>query len=95
MTTKTTIKGGILLGFSVAIGWSAWDGIFQIVRHAEPKLPPEVRELTPYDATDDAETGARSGLALHTDHGNGCQYLVTRQGHITPRLGSDGKQICE
>lgn len=36
----------------------------------------------------------RSRLTLRTDFGTGCQYLETFVGGITPRLGSDGRQIC-
>lgn len=37
----------------------------------------------------------RSGLALRTDHGTGCQYLVSLYGGITPRMDSSGKQVCK
>ena len=47
-----------------------------------------------YDDTDHP-SGERSNMALRTDHGTGCQYLETLWGGITPRLNSDGKQICE
>lgn len=36
----------------------------------------------------------RSGMGLFTDYGTGCQYLGSPRGGITPRLGTDGKQIC-
>ena len=48
-----------------------------------------------YDDTDDAANGERSGVALITDHGTGCEYLQSSQGHLTPRLNSDGNQICK
>lgn len=47
---------------------------------------------TPYDDTD--PPGGRSGMDLLTDHRTGCQYLY-RRGAITPRMGRDGRQICE
>ena len=47
-----------------------------------------------YDATDDAQNGIRSKMALYTDYGTGCQYLATRSGHLTPRLDKDGKHMC-
>ncbi|WP_018184668.1 hypothetical protein [Kaistia granuli] len=47
----------------------------------------------PMDDTD--APGERSGLRLHTDHGTGCQYLATRDGALSPRLGADGRQICQ
>ncbi len=47
----------------------------------------------PQDDTD--SYGNRSGLGLRRDHGTGCQYLESRFGGLTPRLGADGRQICE
>ena len=47
--------------------------------------------MAPYDDTD--PPGGRSGMALLTDHGTGCQYLY-RSGAITPRMDATGKQIC-
>ena len=51
-----------------------------------------------YDSTDNATAervmDRRSGLALHTDHLTGCQYLTARGGGITPRLDVEGNQIC-
>jgi len=38
--------------------------------------------------------GSRSGIALRTDNGTGCQYLESRFGGLTPRLDRAGKQIC-
>lgn len=46
------------------------------------------------DGTDDRETGQRSGMALRTDHGTGCQYLESAKGGITPRLDRNGKHYC-
>lgn len=45
------------------------------------------------DATD-PPSGARSGVRLRTDSGTGCQYLETKGGAITPRMGRDGRQMC-
>lgn len=39
--------------------------------------------------------GGRSGVKPVTDALTGCQYLITRDGGITPRLDADGKHICE
>ena len=36
----------------------------------------------------------RSGLEIKVDNLTGCQYLQSRRG-LTPRLGKDGKQLCE
>lgn len=46
----------------------------------------------PRDNTD--PPNGRSGMMLLTDHMTGCQYLY-RHGAITPRMGKDGKQLCE
>lgn len=55
--------------------------------------------FTPYDSTDDAENSERSGMRLYIDHGTGCQYLsgggLFGPIGITPRLDSDGDQVCE
>lgn len=51
--------------------------------------------LTPFDQTDDDSRQVRSGMALRTDHGTGCQYLQTWSGGITPRLDGTGRQICK
>jgi len=47
-------------------------------------------------ATDDSDGSAteRSGFKLQSDWGTGCQYLVTPQGHATPRLNPDGTTFC-
>jgi hypothetical protein len=29
-----------------------------------------------------------------TDMMTGCQYIVSKEGGVAPRMGSDGKQIC-
>lgn len=52
----------------------------------------EASGLRNRDATDGPN--GRSGMKLRTDHGTGCQYLETADGGITPRLGSDGRQMC-
>lgn len=51
--------------------------------------------LSVYSPTDDTDFGAwrRSGLQLFTDARTGCQY-VARDGALTPRMGADGKQVC-
>lgn len=40
------------------------------------------------------DNNRRFGLKLHTDAMTGCQYLSTSGGGITPRLDSQGRQIC-
>ena len=42
----------------------------------------------------DAES-FRSGLEIKTDCLTGLQYLATASGGLTPRVGSDGKQMME
>ena len=46
---------------------------------------------------DDSDSGpwSRSGLSVRTDALTGLQYLESRSGHLTPRLGPDGKQISK
>lgn len=34
-------------------------------------------------------------MILRTDYGTGCQYLCGPLGGCTPRMGIDGRQICE
>lgn len=46
-----------------------------------------------YDATDNADSRVRSGMALYTDHGTGCEYLGNPRGGITPRLDVDGRHM--
>lgn len=48
--------------------------------------------LSKPDETDSATE--RSALKLYTDYGTGCQYIETRRGGLSPRLDTDGKQIC-
>jgi hypothetical protein len=48
----------------------------------------------PYDSTDDTLRKERSGLAIYTDHGTGCQYVGRFFGGLTPRLDKDGKPMC-
>lgn len=48
----------------------------------------------PYDSTDDAENGERSGMVLYTDNMTGCQYLEAGIiGGMTPRLDGTGKHV--
>ena len=93
--TETRIKNAFSLGLWIAFGFFAVRGLYKVAEILEPRLPVETRQFLPYGETDSEEDAKRSGLELRFDHGTGCQYLVTRQGHITPRLGRDGKQICE
>ena len=51
-----------------------------------------VEWLQPKDNTDPPD--GRSGMALYTDALTGCQYLGTGWGGLTPRLYSDGVQVC-
>jgi len=65
------------------------------------------RDMAAYDDTDDhsVDPPERSGMALLTDHGTGCQYLQPRGSMLsglliipspplTPRLDQFGQQVC-
>ena len=45
------------------------------------------------DTTD--SPSSRSGLEIKTDCMTGLQYLTTASGGLTPRIGSDSKQMLE
>ena len=46
-------------------------------------------------ARDDTDApDIRSGFSLFTDYKTGCQYIGWTGHAITPRIGSDGRQIC-
>lgn len=47
----------------------------------------------PFYTRVDPGTGT-AGLAVETDAGTGCQYILTPLGGIVPRTGADGKQRC-
>lgn len=79
-----------VFGFGVAAGVTAFIGFGAIVT-----MPIHYFFPPPMDATDHPGTKERSGLKLHIDYGTGCQYLVTADGGITPRLEEDGKQMCD
>ena len=50
--------------------------------------------LTPYDDTDDIESGVRSGMVLYTDNLTGCQYLKgSFFAELTPRVNGKGRHI--
>jgi hypothetical protein len=52
--------------------------------------------ITPKDNSDPPGFWSRSGMALYTDHLSGCQYLRgSLFGGLTPRMDSDGKQVCD
>jgi hypothetical protein len=39
--------------------------------------------------------GVETGLILYTDILNGCQYVrASGRDGLTPRMGKDGKQVC-
>lgn len=48
-----------------------------------------------YGRDDSDPPGSRSGLGVFVDHRTGCHYLSRPFGGLTPRLGRDGKQICD
>lgn len=48
------------------------------------------------DDSDPDDWGARSGVAVRTDHYNGCQYLESSRGHLVPRVDGSGQHVgCE
>ena len=47
-----------------------------------------------FERDDTDGKSVRSGMELRTDFGTGCQYLESKGGGITPRLKSDGRQVC-
>lgn len=50
-------------------------------------------KTVPYDDTDDASNGVRSGMMIYTDHYTGCQYLGKLFGGVTPRLSRKGEHM--
>lgn len=88
MTPKEVEKIGKQLteGAITAIG--KWAIIALLGFTAWQWVSPPARDAT------DPPSGARSGMRLRTDSGTGCQYLETRAGALSPRLGPDGKQVC-
>lgn len=50
-------------------------------------------QITDRDSSDGRS--GKSGMIVRTDAFSGCQYLETKDGSITPRMGVDGKQICD
>ena len=47
----------------------------------------------PFYTRVDPRTGT-AGLAVETDAGTGCQYILTPLGGIVPRTGPDGRPKC-
>ncbi len=47
----------------------------------------------PFYTKVDPRTGT-AGLAIETDAGTGCQYILTPLGGIVPRTARDGHQMC-
>ena len=42
----------------------------------------------------DQPSGKRSGMRPRRDALTGCEYLESWTGALTPRMGSDGRQVC-
>jgi hypothetical protein len=62
---------------------------------APAQVATNARQQAVPDDTDDMQNGKESGLQLRTDFGTGCQYLmVAPSSALTPRLGEDGKPLC-
>lgn len=70
-----------------AILWVAIVGTIVFVAHAW------VTGGFPFFTRVDPRTGT-AGLAVETDAGTGCQYILTPLGGIVPRTGSDGRPMC-
>lgn len=50
----------------------------------------------PVQKDDTDPPNGRSGLTLYTDNLTGCQYLAIHYNSgLTPRMGKDGKQVCQ
>lgn len=77
------VKAGVAQAIKLALIWIVAAGLFVAA----------LSRCQPTDSTD-YSTSDRSGLKLHTDAMTGCQYLSTSGGGITPRLDSQGRQIC-
>ncbi|MBC9176786.1 hypothetical protein [Pseudoroseomonas ludipueritiae] len=72
-----------------AAAWGASAGIASLLL-----MIAAVNYVTGANPPDDTDSpSARSGLALHTDHRTGCQYLSALFGGVTPRLDGQGKQV--
>lgn len=48
--------------------------------------------LIPYDDSDSPPR--RSGMVIYKDHLTGCEYLGKFFGGVTPRLDTNGRQVC-
>lgn len=90
---KVRVRDPIGLGAGLMIGVLGGMFIARMAVQAYDQYAPVDWPRIERDATD-SETD-RSNLGLRIDHGTGCQYLVTSLGGITPRLGSDGRHVCE
>ncbi|MBZ9649414.1 hypothetical protein K9B33_17910 [Sphingobium sp. 3R8] len=86
MTPVEKIGKQLTEGALSAIG--KWVIIAALCLAAWQWISPPARDAT------DPPSGPRSGMRLRTDNGTGCQYLETKGGALSPRLGSDGKQVC-
>ncbi len=57
-------------------------------------IAPILAAFRPYNDTDDAVNGNRSGMALYTDNLTGCQYLKAGFfGELTPRRDGKGTHV--
>ena len=77
------VKAGVAQAIKLTLIWIVAAGVFVAA----------LSRCQPTDSTDTSRSD-RSGLKLHTDAMTGCQYLSTSGGGITPRLDSQGRQIC-
>jgi len=69
-------------GFALGVGIVIWS----IIQLFEASRLSEVESLKRQITTQ---------LTVFTDKDNGCQYVAVYPTGITPRMGTDGKQVCQ
>lgn len=60
-------------------------------KHAHPQ---EYAAQIAKQRQEDLQHDGMDGLVIFTDPQTGCQYLNSPGRSMTPRMGTDGKQIC-
>ena len=69
-------------------------GILTLSSIAGAEIDAAIFKWSGYGADSTDTEDHRSGMALFTDAGTGCQYLASPWGGITPRMGASGKHVC-
>ena len=86
---ETALYGALMMSFvSVSIYILAILSIFYLIQGLLNII--RNRFKINLDDSDNIVTGKRSGFYVRTDYKTGVQYLVTTDGHVTPRLNPDG-----